>query len=311
MKLTKPFFWNNNFFNIFALILLPISILIQLLFFLKKNFTVEKNFKLRTICVGNLYLGGTGKTPLTVKLSDIFNKKKIKTVIIKKYYQNQKDEIKLIKKNSKYSIVAKTRTQALKLAENNFDIALIDDGYQDYTYRKDVNIMCFTSKNPIGNGHTIPSGPLRERLSNLKKNHIILINGKKNKSFENKILKINKNIKIFYSNYLPAKNIRQFKKRKFLAFAGIGNPDNFFNLLKKNKINVVSKKVFPDHYDFQKKDINLLYAIAKKNKLKIITTEKDYLRLDKHSAIKINFLPVKLEINNEKKFIKEILTQLL
>ena len=84
-------------------------------------------------------------------------------------------------------------------------MVILDDGFQDRKIKKNLNIICFNQKQLIGNGFILPSGPLREGLKSLNKANIILINGKKDKNFEDKVLSINKDLEIFYSNYRPSK----------------------------------------------------------------------------------------------------------
>ena len=116
-------------------------------------------------------------------------------------------------------------------------MAILDDGFQDYSIKKNLNILCFNSNQLIGNGMTLPAGPLRESINAVKKTQIVLINGSKNKLFEDKILSISNKVKIFYSKYLP-ENIEEFKNKNLLAFAGIGNPSNFFKLLSDNNLSI-------------------------------------------------------------------------
>jgi tetraacyldisaccharide 4'-kinase len=162
----------------------------------------------------------------------------------------------------------------------------------------------------VGNGMTIPSGPLREPLSSLKDTQIIVINGSVNEVFEKKIKAISSDVSIYYSEYLPT-NLRKFENQNLLAFAGIGNPNNFFNILEKNKLQVVKKISFPDHYDYSIEELNDLIDFAMKKNLKIITTEKDYFRIKHHKFLQIQCLQVKLEIKNRKKFEKEVVGCLL
>ena len=92
----------------------------------------------------------------------------------------------------------KSRQKALNIIENNnFDLAILDDGFQDLSIKKNFNILCFNSKQLIGNGFTFPSGPLRERMSSIQRANVVMINGKKNISFEKKIKDISKKIEIF------------------------------------------------------------------------------------------------------------------
>ena len=151
----------------------------------------------------------------------------------------------------------------------------------------------------------IPAGPLREGLETLKKANIILINGDRSKNFENKLLNINKKLKFFYAYYKP-KNLNQFKNKRLLALSGIGNPENFFNLLKKYKLKIKDKLVFPDHYIFSKNQILNIKKKAKEKNLKIIMTEKDFFKIKRFNIKKLDYLRVALEIKEKKKFINEI-----
>ena len=157
----------------------------------------------------------------------------------------------------------------------------------------------------MGNGLTIPSGPLRENLSALKRANCVVINGEKNRYIENKIFSKNKEIKVFYAKH-RAQNINKFKNNKIIAFAGIGNPDNFFNLLKDNNIDILEEISFPDHYDYSDKKLENLMKKAKEKNTVLLTTEKDYLRIDKNYRKNINYLKIKIEIENQSQFINEI-----
>ena len=132
-----------------------------------------------------------------------------------------------------------------------------------------------------------------------------MINGNKSTSFEQKILKINKNLEIFYSYYKPL-NINEFKNKKLLALAGIGNPENFFQLLEKNNLNIQEKLIFPDHYRFTKNEIENIVNKAKKKKLEIVMTEKDFFKIKDFNLKNINYLKISLEINNKEKLIQII-----
>ena len=200
--------------------------------------------------------------------------------------------------------------QVKKAQIDKYDCVILDDGFQDTSIIKSLNIICFNEEQLAGNEMTLPSGPLREPLSSLKDSQIIVINGNINKVFEKKIRSISKDINIYYSQYLPI-NIDRFKNQSLLAFAGIGNPSNFFNLLEKNNLHVVKKISFPDHYKYSLKELNNLVNFSKINNLKIITTEKDYFRIQHHKISQIEYLSVKLEIESKDKFEKAIIQCLL
>ena len=305
MRLNKPKFWDTKF-GLFAFLLIPFSLIIILIIYLKKKFTHVLKFNIPIICVGNIYIGGTGKTPASIFIANELSKLGKKPVILRKFYKDHIDEHKLIKENFKNIILKKNRVLGIQEAEEkNFDTVILDDGFQDYKIKKNLNIICFSQKQLAGNGLVLPSGPLRERLNSLKDANIILINGAKNTIFENKILNINQNLKIFYTRYKPI-NVERFKNKKFVALAAIGNPSNFFDLLTEHKIDVNKKLIYPDHYNFSKKEILKIVDAANKNNTGIITTEKDYFKIKEFKFNNIEYLKVSLEINEKEKFLKMI-----
>ena len=98
MKVLKPKFWDKRELSLFSLILLPVAFFYQILVYTNSFFVKKKNFSIPVICVGNIYIGGTGKTPISIKIFEILKKLNMNPVIIKKDYKNQKDEILLLKK---------------------------------------------------------------------------------------------------------------------------------------------------------------------------------------------------------------------
>ena len=105
-------------------------------------------------------------------------------------------------------------------------------------------------------------------------------------------------------------NIEKFKGQNLLAFAGIGNPENFFNLLEKNNLKIIKKISYPDHYNYSLKDLNDLISFSLKNNLKLITTEKDFFRIKNYKLLQIEYLSLKLEILKKNGFEKEIIKYL-
>ena len=249
MIFKKPKFWDYKKLSFLSYLLLPFTILIHVNNFFLNRSSIIKSDKIKSICIGNIYLGGTGKTPLSIEIVRILKTFNMAPVLVKKFYKDQFDEIDLIKSKNIEIIKNSSRYVALKEAEERgFKSIVLDDGFQDLSIYKDLSILCFNEKQLIGNGFTIPAGPLREPLSALRRSKVILINGKKNEDFENKIKSINNKINIFYSKYI-AQNSNKFLNDNILAFAGIGNPENFFDLLKENNINVEKQISFPDHYN--------------------------------------------------------------
>ena len=305
MKIKKPKFWDYNKPNIISYILWPLSLFLQFLSNLKLLIVSKKKFEeIKTICVGNIYVGGTGKTSLSLMIYDILLKNKIKTCFIKKYYSDQKDEQKILENKGKLFNFSKRELSLEKAIKENYDVAIFDDGLQDKSIEYDLSFVCFNNLNFIGNGLTMPSGPLRESFKNIKKYKYIFLNGNMEniKNIREKILKTNSNAKIFEAKYIPM-NINEFDlNEKYLVFSGIGNHKTFLSMLKNNKM-IINKDIeFPDHYNYSEKDLKNILRISKDNNLKILTTEKDFFRLN----IKLNeikFIKSKLEISNEKDLI--------
>ena len=307
MKIKRPIFWDS--LNLIALLLIPFSLVIIIINFLK-IFNIQKTFKIKTICVGNIYLGGTGKTPLTIKINNIL-KNKFKTVFIKKRYKDQIDEQKVLSKYGKL-ICLSFREIALKIAQTKkYQLAILDDGLQDKTINYDIKIVCFNSSELIGNGLVLPAGPLRERISNILNYDVAFLNGEKNsEEFKKFLKKINPNLKIFKARYIPT-NIKSFKlNNDYLIFSGIGNPDEFKKTLKKYKFKIKKAISYPDHYTYKNSDIKKIKDIAKNKKLKILTTEKDYNRLSNKDKKNIQYLGIELKIEKEFEFKKYLLNNL-
>ena len=306
MKLKKPKFWNKGKSSILPYILLPLSILLQILNSAIKLTSKKKSYQnIKTICVGNIYVGGTGKTSLSMKLYEIFSKKNIKTCFIKKDYSNQKDEQKILENKGKL-FKSKKRAQSLQEAiYKNYEIAIFDDGLQDHSINYDLTFVCFNNLNWIGNGFTIQSGPLRESFKTIKDHKNIFVTGNLTnlESIKKEILKINPQSNILTALYVPL-NLHEFdKKEKYLVFSGIGNHESFVSMLKSNGLNIIKDLEFPDHYNYSDQIIYDITSQAKKLNCKILTTEKDFLRLKGNNSNEIKFIKSELKINNENDFL--------
>ena len=302
MKLKKPRFWDYKKPNFISYLLLPFTFpLIINNFFLKLKKNNTNNSKIKKICIGNIYVGGTAKTPLTIKIYQILNSLKFKTATIKKFYTNHIDEQKMLTEKTKLYCL-KDRNMALdKAIKDDKDVVIFDDGLQDKSINYDLEFVCFNNIKCIGNGLLIPAGPLREKINSIKKYDAIFINGNEvdNSDFKSLIKKYSKDIKIFESTYSPV-NIDKFDiNERYLVFSGIGNPESFKEILMKNKFNIIKEIIFPDHYNYTQNDIDEIKTQAKKLNATIITTEKDYTKINSSNYDDIKFLQIDLKIKNE------------
>ena len=311
MQFKKPTFWDYPKITLWSIILFPFSIIYLGIIWITKILAIFKTHKKPTIpviCVGNIYLGGTGKTPLVREIFNIAKSLGKNPAFIKKHYDYLSDEIKMLRETGETYTSDKRHTSIFLSIFNNHDVAILDDGFQDFSIKPDFSILCFNSKQMVGNGFVIPSGPLREKLNAIIRANCIIINGQKNLEFEKKLYKNmgNKKLHIFYSKY-KIKNIEKFKNKEITAFAGIGNPSNFFDLLRENNLKIKETYSFPDHHNYSEKDFK---KIIKDNSTKIITTEKDYYRMNDDQKRNCDYVEVELEIDNKDKF-KELIKSYL
>ena len=309
MKLKKPNFWDYKKPTFISFLLLPFTFpFIINNFFLDRKDKTRKNSKIKSICVGNIYVGGTTKTPLTIRIDKILKKIDFKTATIKKFYNDQLDEQKLLQNKTTlycYTSRKKAIEQAIK---DKIDIAIFDDGLQELSLNYDLSFVCFNSSTWIGNGLLMPAGPLREKISSIKKYDAIFLNGNGEDNSRLKLLikKINQNINIFETTYTPINLTKPDDKEKYLIFSGIGNPKNFKMTLLKNNFNVIKEITYADHHQYKLKQINKIKKIAKNLNAKIITTEKDYIKLNSKWTEGIECLKVELTIKDEDKLINLI-----
>ena len=323
---TPEFWYKKDLISRFkTLLLLPFSIIWILLSLIKRNFAKRYKSHLKVICIGNLSIGGTGKTPFSIQTYKILEILGYKPVFLTRGYRgltkgpilvnkshNHKDvgdEALLLSKVGT-TIVSSNRCIGAKYIENlkkNYDIIIMDDGLQNYQLEQDIKLLLIDKKLLFGNGYCIPAGPLRQTITQgLKKIDAIIFTG--DGDTKNINLNFINNIQNFDTK-LEIKNTFKTKQNNFLAFCALGNPIKFFNTLKKNNFKIVLTKSFPDHYEYKNKDINTLKEEADNRNLKLITTEKDYVKIDDKEN-EISVLPIEINFskadgNKFKSFLKE------
>ncbi len=312
MKFKKPLFWDLKKPNLISNILNPFTVIIRINNFFLNLKPKKKAQELKTICIGNIYIGGTGKTPATIRLYEILKKLKKNISTAKKFYASQNDE-RILLENKTNLITGSDRNEIVKKSiKENKELLIFDDGLQDKYINYDLQFVCFDSEKWIGNGRLIPAGPLRESLESLKKyDGVFLKSYSKNTSQLVSLVKsINPKLEVFIINYKP-NNLDQFDKNdNFLIFSGIGNPENFKNLLINNNLKVVKEFIFPDHYEYKKEEIKRIKYLADQLNAKIITTEKDYVKIKKFNIENINFLGIDTKFEDEENLLSFIKTKI-
>ena len=184
---------NNSFLYI---LLYPLSIIYYLIVIIKKKISIPEKFNIPIICVGNIYIGGTGKTSAAIEIAKILNQfKKICFLTTGYGRKSNKDiylnELNISNQNSEdtgdealllnkfgHVYISNNRSKAINtIIKLGYDAIILDDGFQDPQIFKNLNILCFDSNNWIGNNNLLPAGPLSEPLKSIKEANIIIIKG--------------------------------------------------------------------------------------------------------------------------------------
>ncbi len=313
----QPKFWKNK--NIMALSLLPLSLLYPIAGRLRRA-TNNKPYrsKVPVVCVGNVTVGGAGKTPIVFAITELLKKDGFKVAIASRGYKGDITNPTIVDKNRHTvnsvgdeplmlariapTYIAKKRKAAIQMAEKNgANIIIMDDGLQNPTIAKDISLLIIDGKYGVGNGFIMPAGPLREKLSaGIAKSDAIIIVGEGGFNIKKYPVLFKKSTPpVIHASLEPFGNLPD-KSRPYIAFAGIGNPDKFFATLVENGYNLVEKIPFADHYNYTDQDINNLIHKSEETGAELITTEKDEVRLPLFARKKIRVLPVRIKWANEK-----------
>jgi len=319
-----PEFWYKKNDTILSRILYPISLLFRFLSKIYIFLNKTKYSEIPVICIGNLVVGGAGKTPLALKIGKILKLSGyIPHFITRGYSGNIKNNIKVEKfhrpeevgdESIILSSVAPTwiGSNRIKSTKNAFkekaDCVIMDDGFQNPTIHKDFSIIVIDGKQGFGNRRVLPSGPLRESIRRgLDRSNAVIIVGED--KFNIKKLISNK-IPIFNAKFDVSKNEEIFKGKNITAFAGIAYPTKFFDTLEDEGAKILKKITFPDHYIYNEEDLLNLVEIANNNKTILVTTQKDFIRIPENYKSIIHKLEGEIKLEEES-LLKEILANVL
>lgn len=282
---------------------------------------MAQNGKLSSIpvvCVGNPIAGGAGKTPAAIEIARLISLAGKKPVFLtrgyggelkgpvrvdpKKHTAAEVGDEPLLLARSGACVVARDRALGAELAAQLGDVIVMDDGFQNPSLKKDLVLLVVDAEQGIGNGLCIPAGPLRAPIEQqlARADAVILVGEGKATSFLSR-----RKLPVFAARLVAdAKAAKGLKGKAVLAFAGIGRPQKFAATLKEVGADIVALADFPDHHAFTAEDGERLLADAKREKLTLVTTEKDFVRLSgpalKKLAEKSHALPVRLVFDKPK-----------
>ncbi len=314
-----PRFWQRKSFV--SILLIPFSAIYYSIFLIKNLLIKPIKLNKKIICIGNLTAGGSGKTPTAIALGKIMQDMSIDFNYLSRGYNGSNKKLITLYKNQQYNpdltgdeplllkeiaptIICKNRLKAAKqIARNkNLKAIILDDGMQNKSLAKDFTILVIDTKIKFGNNMIFPAGPLRQTInSGINQADLIVVIGDK----LDQTLDYLPDSKTTYAK-INITNLNRFKDKKLLAFCGLAYPQKFFDLLHKNKLNIVKKIEFEDHFKYKQKDLEKILDFCQKNSLTPITTKKDWVKFSKKYQDKINYLDIELVFNNDQIVRKKI-----
>ena len=276
------------------------------------------------VCIGNITLGGAGKTPTVIFLANYFKKNSIKAHVVSRGYGGAfkdtvfvdprthsayqvGDEPLLISQHAKVWVSKKKKEGILEAYKAGAELVLLDDGHQNFSIAKDINILVFDAEVNLNNENIFPLGNLRERPRPAIDRADFLIsigNSVSNKNLRETIFQ-NYHQKIIEGKF-EANIIPKLKKRKLVAFCGIGRPEKFFSMLRKLNLEIIKEYSFPDRHFYSSRQLNNISNIATQNNALVVTTKKDFVKIP--ITFKKNIYPIEIELQLSKN--KKLLLEL-
>lgn len=285
-------------------------------FFYDKGILKAKKIDSKVISIGNITLGGTGKTPFAIFLAGLIKKDGKDVAILIRGYGD--DEWRMVKDNSLPLLVGRDRIKSAKEARrrHNSEILILDDGFQHRRLKRDLDIVLVDSHEAFGNGHFFPRGILREPQDSIKRADLVILTKtdfgkdnirdlritlsgdfKKHKTLES-VYK-----PIFFLNLDDGRRLSLdiVQNKKICALSAIANPSYFKYILKGLKCEIIESFDYLDHHDYTEKDLRYIQDNAKRLGCEfIVTTEKDAVKIKriqrKDLRIQILALHIELEI---------------
>jgi tetraacyldisaccharide 4'-kinase len=316
--MTPPDFWRSRrtaLFWIFCPVLWPLSLIYRLVTFLRWKLTTATRVSIPVFCVGNLTMGGEGKTPTCLALYDLIkalDPKQVPHFISRGYRGSLKDctwvnienhtarevgDEALLLAQKGPCWIGRNRAKAAQAAQKiGATCVILDDGFQNPTLAKDFSIIVLDGAAGIRNGCVFPLGPLRETVaSGLSRAHAVVTIGPNKSDLLQRFQELNQNLIVVTASITADTNQNSiFKEKDFIAFAGIGRPQKFYDTLIALGASLKKTMDFPDHHFYTPQDIKILEKLSQDFNAPLVTTEKDYVKLDAAFKDKVMVLRISL-----------------
>ena len=280
---------------------------------LRHRWTQPWQASVPVLCVGNLTLGGTGKTPFVLYLAQKLQERGHKPHIVSRGYGGTYGKACVRVDPTTHSAtlvgdeplllaavaptwICPNRRKGIQAAINQgADCVILDDGFQNPSIQKDFSILVIDGPVGFGNGQIFPAGPLRESIpQGLSRAQMVCILGETS-------LALQTSLPLLHGVLEP---VAPLPTTPVIAFAGIGRPDKFFTMLKDKGVILAAKRAFPDHHAYTAQDLQDLKALQQEHQARLVTTLKDFVRLPPDFATTIEVIPVHLVLDHPGRLIR-------
>jgi tetraacyldisaccharide 4'-kinase len=324
----------------------PIELIYYIGYSLKKSLVLkdQKSLPYPVISIGNITVGGTGKTPAVIAIAEEAVQRGYYPVILTRGYMGRAKGPCLVSKGSgRLLSVADAGDEPVLLAERlsgvpvvksadryaggmfaldhlemerKQPVFILDDGFQHWRLARDIDIVLIDGINPFGNRKLLPLGPLRGPLAELKKADVLAITKVKNESLAAELKAMNTNAPVYFSEYKATglrntegrlAGLSNLEDKKVFALCGIANPDSFRNTLQQTGSRILELKSYRDHYRYAQKDMDDVANKAKSLGADlIVTTEKDMVKIRELSHLPSDLYALEIGFSIDKGFFDDI-----
>lgn len=321
MMLPPPVFWQdpNGASHPFALLLAPVARLYGFIGQRQRQRAIPWLAPGPVICIGNVSMGGVGKTPFALKVGELLKAQSLSPAYLTRGFGGQEkgplfvssastactvgDEALLLAQGAQTCVAHDRVAGARHIFEANpRAVVIMDDGYQNPSLAKDFSVLLVDGETGFGNGAVFPCGPLRETPESARQraDAIVFVLPRQGVPVPQSLLAYAAGVPTFRAWLAPVEAPVQGDKA--FAFCGIGRPEKFYRTAREAGYELVGQQDFADHYAYKAQDLSQLAAKAKAAGARLLTTMKDYMRLPTEFRTQVTGLPVAMQLDNEAGF---------